>query len=46
MNTATLATLSAASIELDTEAEDFDADAALADMKAVMPDSDTATIDG
>ena len=26
--------------ELDTEADDFDADAALADMKAVQPDSD------
>ena len=31
--------------ELDTEAEDFDADAALADMKAVTPDSETATIE-
>ena len=29
----------------DTEAEDFDADAALADMKAVAPDSETATIE-
>ena len=32
--------------ELDTEAENFDADAALADMKAVQPDADSATIDG
>ena len=31
--------------ELDTEAEDFDAGAALADMKAVTPDSETATIE-
>ena len=31
--------------ELDTEAEDFDADAALADMKAVQPDADSATIE-
>ena len=31
--------------ELDTEAENFDADAALADMKAVQPDSDSATIE-
>ena len=30
--------------ELDTEAENFDADAALADMKAVQPDADSATI--
>ena len=30
---------------LDTEAEDFDASAALADMKAFTPDSTTATID-
>ena len=32
--------------ELDTEAENFDADAALADMKAVQPDADSATIEG
>ena len=31
--------------DLDTEAEDFDPDAALAEMKAVQPDSDTATIE-
>ena len=31
--------------ELDTEAENFDADAALADMKAVQPASDSATIE-
>ena len=31
--------------ELDTEAETFDADAALADMKAVQPDADSATIE-
>ena len=31
--------------ELDTEAENFDADAALADMKAVQPDADSATIE-
>ena len=31
--------------ELDTEAENFDADAALADMKAVQPDDDSATIE-
>ena len=31
--------------ELDTEAEDFDADTALADMKAVTPDAETATIE-
>ena len=31
--------------ELDTEAENFDADAALADMKAVQPDSDSVTIE-
>ena len=31
--------------ELDTEAENFDADAALADMKAVRPDADSATIE-
>lgn len=31
--------------ELDTEADDFDPDAALAEMKAVQPDSDTATIE-
>ena len=31
--------------ELDTEAENFDADAALADMKAVQPDADFATIE-
>ena len=31
--------------ELDTEADDFDADAALADMKAVQPDADSATIE-
>ena len=30
---------------LDTEADDFDPDAALAEMKAVQPDSDTATIE-
>ena len=30
---------------LDTEAEDFDAAAALADMKAFTPSSDTATVD-
>ena len=30
--------------DLDTEADDFDPDAALAEMKAVQPDSDTATI--
>ena len=30
--------------ELDTEAENFDADAALADMKAVQPDADSTTI--
>ena len=30
---------------LDTEAEDFDASAALADMKAFTPDSATATVD-
>ena len=30
--------------ELDTEAEDFDADAALADMKDFVPSSDTATV--
>ena len=30
---------------LDTEAENFDADAALADMKAVQPDADSATIE-
>ena len=31
--------------ELDTGAENFDADAALADMKAVQPDADSATIE-
>ena len=31
--------------ELDTEAENFDADAALADMKAVQPDADSVTIE-
>ena len=31
--------------ELDTEVENFDADAALADMKAVQPDADSATIE-
>ena len=31
--------------ELDTKAENFDADAALADMKAVQPDADSATIE-
>ena len=31
--------------ELDTEAENFDADVALADMKAVQPDADSATIE-
>ena len=31
--------------ELDTEAENFDADAALADMKAAQPDADSATIE-
>ena len=31
--------------DLDTEADDFDSDAALAEMKAVQPDSDTATIE-
>ena len=31
--------------ELDTEAENFDADAALADMKAVQPNADSATIE-
>ena len=31
--------------ELDTEAENFDTDAALADMKAVQPDADSATIE-
>ena len=31
--------------ELDTEADDFDPDAALADMKAVQPDADSATIE-
>ena len=31
--------------ELDTEAENFDADAALADMKVVQPDADSATIE-
>jgi len=31
--------------ELDTETENFDADAALADMKAVQPDADSATIE-
>ena len=31
--------------ELDTEAENFDADAAFADMKAVQPDADSATIE-
>ena len=31
--------------ELDTEAENFDADAALADMKAVQPDADSTTIE-
>mgnify|MGYP002517802085 FL=1 len=31
--------------DLDTEAEDFDPDTALAEMKAVQPDSDTATIE-
>ena len=31
--------------ELDTEAENFDADAALADMKAIQPDADSATIE-
>ena len=31
--------------ELDTEAENFDADAALEDMKAVQPDADSATIE-
>ena len=31
--------------ELDTEAENFDADAALADMKAVQPDAESATIE-
>ena len=31
--------------ELDTEAENFDAVAALADMKAVQPDADSATIE-
>ncbi len=31
--------------ELDTEAENFDADAALSDMKAVQPDADSATIE-
>ena len=31
--------------ELDTEAENFDADAALADMKAVQPDANSATIE-
>ena len=31
--------------ELDTEADGFDADAALADMKAVQPDADSATIE-
>ena len=31
--------------ELDAEAENFDADAALADMKAVQPDADSATIE-
>ena len=30
---------------LDTEAEDFDADATLAEMKAFQPTSDTATVD-
>jgi len=30
---------------LDTEAENFDADTALADMKAVQPDADSATIE-
>ena len=31
--------------DLDTEADDFDPDTALAEMKAVQPDSDTATIE-
>ena len=31
--------------ELDDDAENFDADAALADMKAVQPDADSATIE-
>ena len=31
--------------DLDTEADDFDADAALAEMKAVQPASDTVTIE-
>ena len=31
--------------DLDTEADDFNPDAALAEMKAVQPDSDTATIE-
>ena len=31
--------------DLDTEADDFDPDAALAEMKAVQPDSNTATIE-
>ncbi len=31
--------------DLDTEAEDFDPDAALAEMKAVQPDADSATIE-
>ena len=31
--------------DLDTEADDFDPDTTLADMKAVQPDSDTATIE-
>ena len=31
--------------ELDTEAEDFDADAALAEMKAVTADSESTTIE-
>ncbi len=31
--------------DLDTEADDFDPDAALAEMKAAQPDSDTATIE-
>ena len=31
--------------DLDTEADDFDPDAALAEMKAVQPESDTATIE-
>ena len=30
---------------IDTEAEDFDADSALAELKAFVPDGDTATVD-